>query len=114
MPPPPAAAGTRARVSKAEARGRSMDSGRRSVLENPVEIGLVAQLHLDRDDLGKFVWVEPEDRLPELIETRGGRLDQQQRFAVLLDFALPAVDRLDLRDDVDAGGVAGLHQGAGK
>ena len=52
------------------------------------------------------------DRFADLDERRSRRLHDQQPFASFFYRVLPAVDRSDLRDKVDAGGEAAVHQSA--
>src|SRR3546814_12777817 len=57
----------------------------------------------DRNDLGKFVWMGFEQGGAYGTEAFGRLLDQQQRFVRALDRIITAIDRLDLRQHVDAG-----------
>src|SRR5207244_2554235 len=44
------------------------------------------------------------------VDALGYRLDEQQLLGIRFDAPLPAIGRLDARDDVDAGGEALLDQ----
>src|SRR5881394_853979 len=51
-----------------------------------------------------------EERLAQCVEALARAFDQQQLLRVRFDPTLPAIDRLDARDDVDARGEALLDE----
>src|SRR5262249_3281842 len=50
------------------------------------------------------------DRLPDAGEFLARRLDEQQKLAVVADAALPAINRVDVRDEIHARGLAVAHE----
>ena len=64
----------------------------------------------ERDDFRHVVRVKPKDGAPELLEARGGRFDEEERFAAPLDLALPPERGLNTGDDIHAGGDASLDE----
>ena len=65
------------------------------------------------EDLGQLVRVDLLDRLAHALELAGARLDEEEQLAVVADAPLPAVDRVDVRDDVDARRLAVADQRVG-
>src|SRR2546430_2626209 len=69
----------------------------------PLEVGLVAGLDGNGEDLGNFVRVHFEEAQLEALELLGARLEQHQDFVLVVHLALPAVDGADRRKQVGAG-----------
>src|SRR5262249_39208885 len=78
--------------------------------EKPRTIGVGQLFRAYNDEFGPFVGRLREQRRVHPAEALMDGLDQQQVLAGVLDPALPAIDGLDLRNDVDARGEPFLHQ----
>jgi hypothetical protein len=68
---------------------------------------------VEDEELGDGVGMEAVEGGFEGLEAWGGGFDDEEDFRGALDLALPAVDGLDLRDEVDAGGEALFDEGGG-
>ncbi|MPN19014.1 hypothetical protein SDC9_166380 [bioreactor metagenome] len=79
----------------------------------PVQIGRQAPRDGQGDDLGKLVGMQFGDPLFERRVVCRARLDQQRNLRCRFDDALPAVDRLHTRQEVDAGGETFFDDGQG-
>src|SRR5215469_13547755 len=71
---------------------------------NPVEVGFRTVCDIERNTLREFVGVQFGQRLAQPLKGSRGRLDHQQPLVRRFYLAFPAVDRFDLRNDVDARG----------
>ena len=83
------------------------------VVVDPVQIGRQAGVYWDCHDFRKFIRVERSETLLKFGITAGIAFDYKQIFAAGLDLVMPAVDRFNARDDVDASGQFLLYQCGG-
>src|SRR5215213_11484910 len=82
----------------------SRDEGREGVGDEPVEVGRGDLRDGHGDYLGRVVGVQRSNLALKLVEARGGRLRQQKELRRAVNLALPAVDRLHLREYLHARG----------
>ena len=80
-------------------------------IEDPVEVGGGGGVDVEDEELGKGVGMECVEGGFEGVEAGGGGFDDEEDFGGALDAALPAVEGLDLRNEVNAGGEALLDEG---
>ena len=107
------------RLSGTHANGRIISTLRRrrrrfGRVAQPPEIGGAPAGERHDDELRDLVGMELGDATFERLEPRGRRLDDHLALALALDCAMPRVDRLHLRQDVDARGQALADEGAGE
>ena len=69
----------------------------------PLEVGRVSLLDPGRDDLSHIVRVILTDVLGHALDAGGPGLDHHEDLFVVLNLALPLVDRGDARHNVDTG-----------
>ncbi len=82
-------------------------------LDEPVEVRLAGGFGSEDEEFRDLVGVELTEGGFEGFEVGGGGLNEEQSFGGGLDFALPAINRGEAGDDVDAGGKALVDKGAG-
>src|SRR5262245_14110369 len=70
-------------------------------LDHPIQVLRMPAVDRECDDLGQLVRMVLQHGLLEGLEPISGGLYQEQRFAVLVNLALPAVHRVQARDHVD-------------
>jgi len=84
-----------------------------SFAQQPVEVGVAGGFRSQNEELGNLVRVQAADGFFELGEVGGGGLDEEQELGRGFDLPLPAVDRGEAGDDVDACGESLVDEGAG-
>src|SRR5271169_1654391 len=82
-------------------------------LPNPLQVGRTSIFDANLDALRKLVGMELTQHVTQAIKNLGCRLDHEQPLRCRLDLPLPAIDRFNLGNDVDAGGELALNQRMG-
>jgi hypothetical protein len=79
----------------------------------PVEVARAAGIDAEHEKLGRGVGVQGMKTRFESRQLASAGLEKEQGFGGRLDLALPAIDRLDRREDCRAGDEALFNEGAG-
>lgn len=99
-------------ITVADAKASSLILVLVTVIADPIEIRRVAGYYWDGNQLGKFVRMQPQQSFSQRFDAVQSGFDQQQDLGIIVQCTLPAIDRTQSGNDIDASGKSFLNQRA--